>query len=175
LRVDRTGNGFTGWDYVLGGYGGSGDRPMPADYDGDGWDDIATYYAAYDQICLDYASDNYGEWDWCDDGPDHPTWKVGVPLEEEGIMLPTEFSVSQNYPNPFNPVTTFSYALPTATHVRLDIYNVLGLKVITLVDGQQPAGRYTIRWDGHDCASGIYFYRLVTDQATETKKMILLK
>lgn len=176
--VDEADDGFGSWNYPLGGYGGVSDRPMPADYDGDGKDDIACYHVGQDRICIDYfcyqGNCTYGSWDWCDGGAWHPTWRVVIPQEEEST-LPTEFSVSQNYPNPFNPVTTINYALPTPMHVKLDIYNVLGQKVITLVDEQQPAGQYTTHWDGRDCSSGVYFYRLVTDQATETKKMVLLK
>ncbi|MEK7631710.1 MAG: peptidoglycan DD-metalloendopeptidase family protein [Patescibacteria group bacterium] len=89
--------------------------------------------------------------------------------------LPTVFALNQNYPNPFNPATTIAYSLPSATHVTLDIYNVLGQRVTTLVDEQQAAGEHTATWDANPFSSGVYFYRIQTEEATETKKMLLLK
>ena len=89
--------------------------------------------------------------------------------------LPTEFSLSQNYPNPFNPTTEINFALPKASNVRLDIYNIMGQKVATLVNRHLEAGFHTAVWDGTRVASGIYLYRLDADDFVDTKKMILLK
>ncbi|MFA6473684.1 MAG: peptidoglycan DD-metalloendopeptidase family protein [Patescibacteria group bacterium] len=89
--------------------------------------------------------------------------------------LPSVFAVGQNYPNPFNPATTIAYTLPSATHVTLDVYNILGQRVVTLVDEQQTAGEHTATWDANPYSSGVYFYRLQAGEATETKKMLLLK
>jgi hypothetical protein len=94
--------------------------------------------------------------------------------------LPTEFALRQNAPNPFNPSTVIVYDLPKATNVRLDIYNVLGQKVKTLVDGFQNAGTQNVIWDGHDqsgasVASGVYFYRISAGDFNATKKMMMLK
>ena len=94
--------------------------------------------------------------------------------------LPTSFSLEQNYPNPFNPSTTFDYALPSAAHVTLDVYNVIGQHVTTLVDEFRPAGYHTATWSGTDesgspVATGIYLYRLRAGDYTETKKMLFLK
>ncbi len=91
------------------------------------------------------------------------------------LGLPTEFSLSQNFPNPFNPITVISFALPEASEVKLEIYNIVGQKVATLVDGQLEAGEHIVRWDGRDVASGVYLYRLEVGEFVETKKMILLK
>ena len=90
-------------------------------------------------------------------------------------LLPREFSLSQNYPNPFNPETTISYALPEPAHVRIDIFNILGQRVTTLVDRDQDAGNCNVVWDARENASGIYLYRIVTRDFVETKKMLLLK
>ncbi len=173
-RVDEADNGFNGWDYVLGGYGGVSDRPMPADYDGDGWDDVACYHVGQDRVCFDFAvyqgDSTYGAWDWCDGADWHPTWKPG----SEGV-LPFEFSVGQNYPNPFNPATSISFSFPKATHVTLEVYNILGQRVALLVNDDLPAGNHTSVWNAVKQASGIYFYRLVTEDADVTKKMLLLK
>ncbi len=90
------------------------------------------------------------------------------------------FRLNQNYPNPFNPETFIVYELPSAIDVTLDVYNALGQKIATLADGEQQAGRHRIRWNGKDdagrqAASGVYFYRLKTDQSISVKKMLLLR
>lgn len=100
--------------------------------------------------------------------------------DETGDMLPTQFTLSQNYPNPFNPHTTIEYSLPVKSHVVLSIYNILGQKIRTLIDKNQGAGCRAVLWDGKtdrgkDVASGIYFYRLESDQVSITKRMLLLK
>jgi len=100
--------------------------------------------------------------------------------QTDNEQLPMVFSLSQNYPNPFNPQTVISYALPEAVHVRVDIYNLLGQKVKTLVNAAQEAGYGTVVWDGTNnqgssVSSGIYFYRIVAGSFAESKKMILLK
>ena len=93
---------------------------------------------------------------------------------------PEVFALADNYPNPFNPETTIKYALPEAVDVRLDIYNMLGQMVRTMVAENQSPGRYVVRWDatdnsGSDLSTGIYFYRLRAGEFLETKKMLLLK
>ncbi len=90
------------------------------------------------------------------------------------------FSLGSNYPNPFNPETEISFSLPERTQVSLVIYNVLGEKVETLVNGQMDAGTHTIHWNGRDeagnsVASGIYFYRLKAEDFDQTMKMVLMK
>ncbi len=89
--------------------------------------------------------------------------------------MPYEFSLQQNYPNPFNPSTEISFSLPRMSFVNLNVYNLLGQKVETLVNKEIEAGNYNVNWDGQDVASGIYFYRLETGDFVETKKMVLLK
>lgn len=89
--------------------------------------------------------------------------------------IPRVFTLQQNYPNPFNPSTTIGYALPRESHVSIQVYNVLGQHVATLVDQQQAQGVYSIRFDGTGLASGIYFYRMITSDNTLLKKMLLLK
>ncbi|MBK7140820.1 MAG: S8 family peptidase [bacterium] len=95
-------------------------------------------------------------------------------------LLPNQFDLRQNYPNPFNPSTTISFALSTATEVSLDIYNLLGQRVVQLVNGPMTAGEHRIIWEGTDgagssVAAGVYFYRLTAGNASESRKMVLLK
>ena len=98
----------------------------------------------------------------------------------EPAAVPERFVLHQNYPNPFNPTTTIQYDLPEATAVRLELYDVLGRRVHVLVDRDQPAGTYRLRWDGRDAgghgvASGLYLSRLVTPAFTQTRTLLLVK
>ena len=106
--------------------------------------------------------------------------------ETQEAQLPNEFGLSQNFPNPFNPATVIEYALPRASEVKIQIYNILGQKVRDLVDERQEPGYKTIHWDGKDqngteVSSGIYFYRIVahavhgSEDFVKSKKMTLLK
>ena len=95
-------------------------------------------------------------------------------------MIPTAYGLSQNYPNPFNPTTSIEFALPEASEISLEIYNLLGQKVRTLVNGYVPAGYINTSWDGLDqngkeISSGTYIYRLQTADQTFSKKMVLMK
>ena len=89
--------------------------------------------------------------------------------------LPTVYSLSQNYPNPFNPSTVIEFALPKDAHVTLEVYNIIGQKVMTLVDEVTPAGYHSVKMDGTSLSSGMYLYRLTTGQQTFTKKLLLMK
>jgi hypothetical protein len=100
--------------------------------------------------------------------------------EEDEENLVSQFVLHQNYPNPFNPQTTIKYHLPRSSKVVLNIYNIMGQKIKTLVNDLQFTGFQSVTWDGTDkndreVASGVYFYRVKTDYSQETKKMVLLK
>ncbi len=100
--------------------------------------------------------------------------------QAEQNPLPTEFSLSQNHPNPFNPTTEIGFAIPRSTHVKLEVLNILGQSIRTLLDEHKAAGNYQVNWDGRDnknqsVASGIYLYRISAAEYTETRKMILMK
>ncbi|HLG32742.1 MAG TPA: FlgD immunoglobulin-like domain containing protein [Ignavibacteriaceae bacterium] len=104
---------------------------------------------------------------------------VGVGNETE-LEIPLTFDLKQNYPNPFNPSTIISYQIPQSQMVTLDVYNALGQKVRTLVNGMQDAGHYEAVWDGknsggNSLSSGVYLYRITAGNFIKTMKMILLR
>lgn len=98
----------------------------------------------------------------------------GEPLEIQPAM-PATVRLEGNYPNPFNPCTSIEFALPEAVKVRLEVFNIRGQKVATLVDGHLNAGEHSVLWDASDAASGVYLYRLTAGDFVEARKMMLLK
>ena len=104
--------------------------------------------------------------------------RFALPLVGAALVLPSEVGLGPNYPNPFNPSTIIPYQLAASAQVRLEVFNVLGQRVATLVDGWQEAGAYRARWDGTDAAggaaAGLYLYRLTVDGVHWTGKMVLL-
>ncbi len=95
--------------------------------------------------------------------------------ETELNMIPLFYELHQNYPNPFNPTTTICFNLPKTSDVELIIDDILGRKVEELVSGQLAGGEHEVVWDAANVASGVYFYRLITNNSSITKKMVLLK
>jgi hypothetical protein len=93
----------------------------------------------------------------------------------DDMVRPDQWALYQNCPNPFNPVTEIKFSLPIASDVRLDIYNVMGQNIATLVNSRLDAGIHTYEWNATNMATGVYFYRLKAGAFSETKKMILLK
>ena len=104
--------------------------------------------------------------------------RFALPLVGAALVLPSEVGLGPNYPNPFNPSTIIPYQLAATSQVRLEVFNVLGQRVATLVDGWQEAGAYRARWDGTNAAggaaAGVYIYRLTVDGVHWTGKMVLL-
>jgi len=93
---------------------------------------------------------------------------------------PFNFALDQNYPNPFNPATVIHYQLPRATDTKLEIYNLRGQRVVTLVDRREAAGYFSLIWDGRDeygtqVASGVYFYRIEMEGFVKVRKLVLLR
>jgi len=117
-------------------------------------------------------------------GETYQRWVQGEqPMDD--VIVPKEFSLSQNYPNPFNPETEISFALPERSTIKLTVLDVLGREIVTLSDGERPAGYHRIRWNGSDVSgnkvgSGLYFYRLSATgesgkQFTKVMKMLMAK
>jgi hypothetical protein len=107
------------------------------------------------------------------------TGAISTDIEGE-IDVPTQFALGQNYPNPFNPETLIQYEVPTNTAVRLEVFNLLGRKVRTLVEEGHAAGAYSVTWDGTTdagtaVATGVYVYRLQAGSFSQTRTMVLLQ
>ncbi|OGU67681.1 MAG: hypothetical protein A3C56_12240 [Ignavibacteria bacterium RIFCSPHIGHO2_02_FULL_56_12] len=95
-------------------------------------------------------------------------------------MIPSTFQLHQNYPNPFNPSTEIRYEIPVRSDVTIAVYNILGIEVSRLVDGQHAAGSYRAVWNGRNSngssvSSGVYFVRLQSGSTALTRKMVLVK
>lgn len=89
--------------------------------------------------------------------------------------IPTSYKLEQNYPNPFNPSTTINFSLPKTTNVKIVVYDAYGREVETLVNDSKTAGNYKVVFNASKVSSGIYFYKIITDNFVNTKKMILIK
>jgi len=103
-----------------------------------------------------------------------------IPFKSSSVIVPREYSLDQNYPNPFNPSTEIKFALPQASNVSLEIFNILGRRVTTLINDRLDAGYHSVTWDGinskgQDVATGVYLYRLKAGDFVKSKKMLLLK
>lgn len=97
-----------------------------------------------------------------------------------GLSIPNEFQLKQNYPNPFNPETTIEYQVPQKSRIKIEIFNLLGQKIKTLVDQSHQPGIFKLKWNGTNefgkpVPSGIYFYSLISSGSTQIRKMSLLK
>jgi hypothetical protein len=88
---------------------------------------------------------------------------------------PTEYLVEQNYPNPFNPSTEIRYQIPENGHVKLEIFDILGNLVTTLVDQEMNAGYHSYNWNAIGISSGVYIYRITSGKFIATKKLMLMK
>ncbi len=100
---------------------------------------------------------------------------VTTSVGENGASVPTVFQLGQNYPNPFNPSTAIEFAIPSTQTAVLKVFDVTGREVATLVDNELGAGVYTISFEAGNLASGVYFYKLKTQDFVQTRRMILMK
>ncbi len=128
---------------------------------------------AFEDQCANYALNKLQK-----------SYNILLPIDSQGEdILPENIVLHQNYPNPFNPNTMINYQLPMTSNIELSVYNQLGHKVATLVSERQHAGQHQVKWNASHLPSGVYLYQLtanrtlseVTDQYSQTRKMILIK
>ena len=100
---------------------------------------------------------------------------LGAGVDPQGGLLPDEFALDQNYPNPFNASTEIRFSLPVATRVKLDVFDLLGNRVATLLDERREAGAYSVTWHPDTAASGAYLYRLRAGMFEAERLMVLVK
>jgi subtilisin-like proprotein convertase family protein len=98
-----------------------------------------------------------------------------VSVDNESVKTVTDYNLMQNYPNPFNPSTIISYSLPSESFVELKVFDILGREVSTLVNGLQKAGTYKVNFNAENLSSGVYFYRIKTDNFSSVKKMTFIQ
>jgi len=136
---------------------------------------LGDLYHWYPEEYEEWKAQRESEWSridtWMETGQD-PTTDV---VEQPDAGVPAEFTLGQNYPNPFNPVTTIRYSVPQTGEIALKVYNNLGQEVATLYEGRRQAGEYVTEFNGSGLASGVYFYRLQTEDVSITRKFILMK
>ena len=135
-------------------------------------------------VIADRPRDGVYEFDLVVSTNDASKATITVPVQYEVSDAPTssivetvsdDFRLNQNYPNPFNPSTTITYVIPEQSDVRLDVININGQRVATLVDESQHAGEHRVSFDASGLASGVYLYRLQAGSFTKTERMVLVK
>ncbi|MEE8577620.1 MAG: T9SS type A sorting domain-containing protein, partial [candidate division Zixibacteria bacterium] len=142
--------------------------------------DTSTYQAQFTFINLTAAAGGTQIIPIFDTGLVEIATQSGIEDITDENNLPTDYALGQNYPNPFNPSTQIEFALPRPGEVKLEVFNILGRQVRSLLNQTVPAGRHRISFDGRSdsgklLSSGVYFYRLMTEDYKESKKMVLLK
>jgi len=150
------------WTDTWGNLNGA-DHPFILDFNGDGYDDYGIINGS--SIVINYVLP-----------AEIRSSATGLlPKKNGNVDIPLVFKLAQNFPNPFNPVTTINYSIPSDEKVTLDIYNILGQKVLTLLNEFKSAGNYSETFNAPKLASGIYIYSIKAGKFYDNKKMILLK
>ncbi len=181
LKLDATGNIYVGGssgpslfllDYALVRYNPAGTQQWAIKYNGTG-NGIDQGYA----LAIDGSGNVFITGGSYGSNSDFATIKYGqtVGVQQVSGEIPEKYVLSQNYPNPFNPSTQINFSLPNDSFVKITVFDALGKEVEKLADKQMSAGNYKIDFDASKLTSGIYFYKIQTDEFTDTKKMILVK
>ena len=107
-------------------------------------------------------------------------WTAGLKVDENSVSLPSAFNLKHNYPNPFNPTTTIAFELDRDGRGQLDIFDINGKLIKTLMQGVMLAGQHTVQWDatgmnGQIVSSGVYFYKLTQNGTSQSQKMVLMR
>lgn len=169
-----SGPGNSGTDYTTIHYSDSGAQLWLARYNGSGnGNDSACSIIVQDPWNIIVTGSSTG----ISSDKDIVTIKYSQPvgINPIGNSVPEKFSLQQNYPNPFNPITNINYDIPFADYISIKVFDILGNEVETLVNEWQSAGSYSVTFDASNKSTGIYFYKLLTSDITETKKMMVVK
>lgn len=133
-------------------------------------------------ICSDKSgnlilSSTYGVFKTTDEGKSwiNLTPQASTSVKESNSVRPEQYSLSQNYPNPFNPATRINYSVQRTGNVTINVYDLLGREIATLVNEIKPAGNYSVEFNSTRLSSGIYFYRMESGSFTHTKKLVVIK
>ena len=168
-----TGNG-TGYDYATVKYNSAGDTVWVKRYNGlaNGEDQVLG-------MTIDNSGSIYVTGGSFGSGTntDYATIKYSqvIGIQPISTEIPNKFSLSQNYPNPFNPTTKIKFSIPKESFAKIIVFDVLGREISTIVNEELKPGTYEVDFDGTNLPSGVYYYKLMTGDYSETKKMILLK
>jgi hypothetical protein len=135
---------------------------------------VDTFYNAIEYKVLD-ASDAFGRTIYPGFAAGGIQIRQASPVEDANAGIPEQFSLGQNFPNPFNPSTQIVFSLERSDHIRLEVYDVAGHCLTTLVEGRYSSGEHVVIWDAGSQPSGVYFYRLTTNSGVLTRKMLLIK
>ena len=153
---------------------------LPTDIPEDFW--IDTVIVQVPDSALFLFVSTHDSWYWDNSDPDSD-FAVNIKITSPPIKISDKsesnilnnYQLYQNYPNPFNPITHVSYRLPRTSNVKIEIFNILGQRVLILEDGRESAGYHLIDFDGSQLASGIYLYRIQAGNYVDIKKMVLMK
>jgi hypothetical protein len=104
-----------------------------------------------------------------------PRWINTTSIQNIGTEIPKEYKLYQNYPNPFNPTTTINFDIIKTGNVKVVIYDALGREVKILVNETAPPGRYRVTFNSESVSSGVYFYKIITKDFVDVKKMLVIK
>ncbi len=170
-------------------------RPETPGVDTDPWPWTGTYFQGVPFTLVAEAESGYtfSHWDFSD--PDINWTEPVITLNEllkdsttvkavfkhkdtsggEEKPIPEKFQLCQNHPNPFNPETNIRYRLPVSSDVRLEVFDILGRRVATLVDEFRQAGIHQVSWDASNAAGGLYIYRIIAGEFVQSRSMLLVK
>ena len=142
--------------------------------------DVSAYSATIDLKLLNLGKSDSIFINYSDAIGEIKTAKAGwvetlVSVYENPREIPSKFDLLQNYPNPFNPSTTIKYTIPIRCHVEIQLFDILGREMKTLVNDLKEPGMYEILFNANNLSSGVYFYRIQAGDYTTTKKFILIK
>ena len=139
-----------------------------------GYVDLSAYADSTVRIAFYFTSNvNYEDNGWYID--DVRIEGIITAVHENSDLYPREYKLMQNYPNPFNPLTNIQFSLPKASHAKIEVFNILGQKVASLVDEKRPAGYYTVQFDARNLSTGLYFYKIQAGTFSQVRKMLLTK